>query len=66
MIASTPALVIEHALEQRIAPGARVRCGTRSPVVTCQVTRGSRMTIYVAVRWASDGRWHFRKVGAIA
>ena len=63
MTADTPPIV--RALEARIAPGARVRCGAYSPV-TCMVTRGRSTTFYLAVRWASDGRWHFRKIGAVA
>lgn len=68
MIAATP----QAALVQRLhVPAARVRCGgDAAGRVMCLVTErgkhGRVVTFYSAVRWRSDGRWHFTLVGAVA
>lgn len=52
----------ERALMHLHPRATDVRCGQ----LTCRATFRGVITFYVAVRWASDGRWHFRAVGAVA
>lgn len=81
MIAAPPHTVVERALVARLSrtrrdvtsvrcgdawlPGTRTSSGGRG--VVCIATRRHNVTeFYTAVRWASDGRWHFVLVGAVA
>lgn len=51
-----------EALRARVPHATNVRCGS----VTCRATYRGVTTFYVAVKWRSDGLWHFRSIGAVS
>jgi len=53
---------VERALAQLHPRATHIRCGE----ATCRATLGNVTTFYVAVKWRSDGRWHFRSIGAVS
>lgn len=57
-----PYTPVERALHTLHPHATGVRCGQ----LTCRTTFRGVTTFYTAVKWASDGRWHFRAVGAVA